>query len=291
MKKIIFSFSFCISSILYAQPYVDIAKFNYSYSPQSGLGEKKNPAKSQFFSAGLTIPIELKKDGDAFIINPFFDYIRGKVSERNFNVISQGFLIGFLKKDFLRNWNLLSGFILRHNKEPNEKVDDAWQYGGIILTTWKKNQFASFKFGVYYNKEFFGNYFMPLVGIDWRINTMNNLFGVLPGSMVFEHKVSRKFYVGSSFRALTNSYRLQTIDPCFSGDCSAKKYLRVDDNQLGIFADTYLSKKIVLTAETGYSILRKYRFGLKGQNIHLRNDYKNDNFYCRASIAYRLRFR
>jgi hypothetical protein len=120
---------------------------------------------------------------------------------------------------------------------------------------------------------------------------MNNLFGVLPGSMVFEHKVSRKFYVGSSFRALTNSYRLQTIDPCFSGDCSAKEYLRVDDNQLGIFADTYLSKKIVLTAETGYSILRKYRFGLKGQSIHLRNDYKNDNFYCRASIAYRLRFR
>jgi hypothetical protein len=36
---------------------------------------------------------------------------------------------------------------------------------------------------------------------------------------------------------------VRTIDPCFGGDCSAKRYLRVDDNQLGIFGDVYLSKK------------------------------------------------
>jgi len=291
MKRFIFFFSFCTSAALFGQPYVDIVKFNYSYSPESGLGEKKNALRSNYFNTSLTLPIELKKGGDAFIINPFFDDYRGKVSERNFHVVSCGLLVGFLKKECLKNWDVLSALILRHNKQAQEEVDDLWQYGGIILTTWRKNQFASFKFGLYYNKEFFGNYFIPLVGIDWKINTKNNLFGVLPGSMIFEHQVKQKFYVGASFRALTNSYRLQTLDPCFSGNCSARNYLRIDDNQLGIFADKYLSKKIVLTAETGYTIFRKYRFGYKGENTHLRVDYKNDNFYCRATLAYRLRFR
>jgi len=144
-------------------------------------------------------------------------------------------------------------------------LPDDRQYGGVILTTYKKNQSLSLKFGIYYNKEFFGNYFIPLVGIDWQINKKNNLFGVLPGNMIFEHKVNQKFYYGTSFRALTNSYRLQTTDPCFSGDCTARNYLRVDDNQLGIFADVYPFKKIVLTAETGYTILRRYGYGFKGK--------------------------
>ena len=74
-------------------------------------------------------------------------------------------------------------------------------------------------------------------------------------------------------------------------DCSGKNYLRIDDNPLGIYADTYLSKKIVLSAEAGYTILRRYRYGFKGENIHYKTDYKNDNFYFKASLAYRLRLR
>jgi hypothetical protein len=31
-------------------------------------------------------------------------------------------------------------------------------------------------------------------------------------------------------------------------------YLRIDDNQLGIFATVYLSKKIVFTSETGCTV-------------------------------------
>jgi hypothetical protein len=180
---------------------------------------------------------------------------------------------------------------VRQNKEAEVKSDDNWQYGGVILTTWKKSQDLSFKFGLYYNKEFFGSYLMPLIGLDWKINAKNNLFGVLPGNMIFEHKVTTKFYYGFVFRALTNSYREETIDPCFSGDCSARNYLRIDDNPLGIYADTYLSKKIVFSAEAGYTILRRYRYGFKGENFHFKTDYKNDNFYFKASLAYRLRLR
>jgi hypothetical protein len=291
MGKVFFVVLLFISYTVCGQPYLDIARFNYSYSPNQGLNEKTSPLRSNFFTADVTLPIELKKGGDAVIINPFFTNNNGQVTTNDFHVTSKALLIGFLKKDIFPNWNLLSSFIVRRNRDVEVNAKDDWQYGGVLLTTWKENQDLSFKFGLYYNREFFGNYFMPLVGLDWRIDPKNNLFGVLPGYMIFEHKVTPKFYYGFAFRALTNSYREETVDPCFSGDCSGKSYLRIDDNPLGVYADAYLSKKIVLSAETGYTILRRYRYGFKGENIHTKTDYKNDNFYFKASLAYRLRFR
>ena len=290
MKKIILLPCIIFHLLLYAQPYLDLAKINYSYSPLKGLNEKKYPLQSNFFTADVTLPIELKKGGDAIIINPFFTNNEGKVSSNDFHVISEALLVGFLKKDIFPNWNLLSSFIVRRNTEVGINYNDDWQYGGIILTTWKKNQDISFKFGLYYNKEFFGNYFMPLVGLDWKINSKNNLFGVLPGYMIFEHKVASRFYYGFAFRALTNSYREETVDPIGGG--RGKSYLRIDDNPLGMYADIYLSKKIVLNAEAGYTILRRYRYGFIGEDgAHVKTDYKNDNFYFKASLAYRLRLR
>ncbi|HET9825285.1 MAG TPA: hypothetical protein VFP87_08125 [Chitinophagaceae bacterium] len=291
MGRIICSLCLFISTALPAQPYIDIARFNYSYSPEWELGKKENALESHFFNINVTLPLELKKGGDAFVINPFFEHNQGEVSGNDFHAVSQGLLVGFLKKEVFPDWNIMSSFILRRNKQAEKHVPDEWQYGGLILATWKKDQSASLKFGIYYNKEFFGNYFMPLLGIDWRINEKNNLFGVLPGNMWYEHKVNKKFFYGSAFRALTNSYRLETIDPCASGDCSAKNYLRVDDNQLGLFADWYFTKRLVVTGESGYTIFRRYRYGFKGDDVHIKINYKNDNFYFRASVSYRVRFR
>ena len=289
MKKIILLSCIIFHLLSYAQPYLDLVKLSYSYSPKKALNEKSSPLQSNFFTADITLPIELKKGGDAFIINPFFTNNQGEVSAKDFHVISKALLIGFLKKDIFPNWNLLSSFIVRRNAEVDIVLNDDWQYGGIVLATWKKNQDVSFKFGLYYNREFFGNYFMPLVGLDWKINAKNNLFGVLPGYMIFEHKVTPRFYYGFAFRALTNSYLEEPGDITFPDQ--GKYYLRIDDNPLGMYADTYLSKKIVLSAEAGYTILRRYRYGFKGENIHYKTDYKNDNFYFKASLAYRLRLR
>jgi hypothetical protein len=288
MKSILTIILFCFSQGLPAQRYLDIAKISGGFSPITGMGEKRDSIKNHFFSVNLTIPIELKRGGDAIVINPFFEDHQGEISNVNFHVSSQGSMLGFLKKDVFENWDVLSGLIVRRNKEVGRKTEDNWQYGGVVLATWKRNQFAALKFGLYYNREFFGNYFMPLVGIDWKINSSNNLFGVLPGKMTFEHKVNRRFYYGINFRALTNSYRRQTIDPCFGGDCSAKNYLKVEDNQLGIFGDLYVVKNIALSPELGYTILRKYRYGYKGKSLHHYTDYRSDNFYFRIQLAYRI---
>ena len=289
MKEITIALSIFSSFSLSAQPYIDIGRLSYYYSPEAN--NKTHPLRSAVYAVNLTLPIEFKKDGDALIINPFLDHKEGKVSAREFNISSKGIMLGFLKKSLAKNWSLLTSVIGRQNKQAEKSLDDAWQVGGLLLATWKQNDRRSFKFGLYYNREFFGNFFMPLVGIDWKVNEKNNIFGVLPGSLIIEHKVNRTLYYGLSFRALTNSWRLETIDPCFSGDCSGKNYLRIEDNQLGLFADIYFLKNFVFTSEAGYTILRKYRFGFKGDAVHHYIDNKSDNFYLKTGVAYRVRFR
>lgn len=273
-----------------AQPFIDIARVNYSYTPQNGFNKKKEPLSSHIYSINATLPIELKKDGDAIVINPFFDHNQGSIDHRSFNVVSQGLALGFLKKTANKKWSLFTNFILRRNKQTGKQVNDCWQYGGIAMTTWNKRPGLSIRVGgVYYNRESFGNFFIPLAGIDWKIDSRNNLFGVLPGNLTFEHRINKSFYWGSVFRAMTNSYRMETIDPCFGGDCSGKNYLRIDDNQLGLFADTYLTSNIVITAEAGYTIFRRYRFGFRGNSSHHYSDLKSDNFYFRLQLAFRYR--
>ena len=110
--------------------------------------------------------------------------------------------------------------------------------------------------------------------------------------MIYEHRVSKRFYFEPAFRSFTNSYRLHQTQLC-TGDCDAKRFIRIDENQLAFFADYYFSKRIVLNIEAGHSIFRKIREGAKGGKTA---GYKivlteKDNFYGRVMLAYRMRFR
>jgi hypothetical protein len=137
------------------------------------------------------------------------------------------------------------------------------------------------KAGLYVNKEFFGLFVMPLFGIDWQMGSRDCLFGVLPGSLTYQHERSRHVKYGITFRAQTNSYHRQL-----------RSFTRVDENQLGAYVDFYVAKKLVINVEGGTSIIRKVR---TGKNIYSDDKYTpyavNDNLYFKMAFAYRLPLR
>jgi len=190
-------------------------------------------------------------------------------------------------KPLSRQWTLTTTIIPRWNGYKKKMFDNSFQIGGAILTSYKKKHNLTYKFGIYYNSEFSGTFIMPLLGIDWQINKKNNLFGVLPGHLIFEHKVNERFYWGASFRAITNTYQAGYIN--FS---HIPKYLRIEDNQLAVFTDIYLHKNIVINLEAGHSVFRKFRFGIEDADPkYYFSEKMNDNILLKASLAYRLRFR
>lgn len=272
-------------SSLYAQPLLDLAQVTYWSSP----GENSEPKKFNMMRAHVTLPFINKKDSSAFVINPIWEERWIQATDTNRNVNLRGMITWFTyTRNLGKKWALMVTAIPRWNGEPSVQFSQGFQLGGAFLLTRKFRPGLHVKAGLYYNKELFGNFFLPLFGIDWQINKKMNLYGILPGNLTFEYKVRDRFAWGGAFRTFTSSYRI--LEGSLTG---YDDFVRINDIQLGVFGDWYLTKNIVLNLEGGHTIVREISSSLEGQsginNLHMLGD--KDNFYIKASLQYRLRFR
>lgn len=260
-----------------AQPYLDIANLKYSTSPNAGVvNQNKNNINMQYYGIGTNLPVQFKNKKDAVIFSPFFETWSSKINNNNRqNYYSVALPVSLSKTIPYTKWSILLTGILRMNDSSISKKT-TMQAGGALIVSKKRNETFTWKLGLYVNNELFGLFVMPLAGIDWRINARNSLFGLLPGSLTYEHKINEHFYYGANFRAITNSY------------AKSNGYWRIDENQLGLYLDTYFTKNLVLNIEGGHSIFRKIRTGLK--DVAKFDADINDNFYVKLSFAYRVRF-
>jgi len=264
-----------------AQPYLDLFTVRYINSPNIGkVGKDKNPTRLDYLNISATFPILLKNKNDALVLSPFFEKWTTRVdSISGFSDYYYGLVlpVTLIKSIPNSKWSLLTTAILRMN-DAYINSHSEWQFGGAILATKQVKKDLVYKLGVYLNSDFFGLFVVPLLGIDWQINERTNLFGVLPASLTLEYKLDSKFYTGAVFRTFTNSY--YDVGP---------NYMRIDENELGLFLDFYPAKKILLNAEVGHSILRKIRSG-SWHDVH--DSWNADNnIYFKFAIAYRFRLR
>jgi hypothetical protein len=270
-----------------AQPYIDIGHLKYQTSPDAGIWRRDfHQNKFTFGGAAFNIPIQFKKDSSILIISPATEY--WDITIDNTEVKQRSLIIPMAYvKPLSQNWNLLLTGMLRWNGYSGNLFYKSVQAGGAVIATYKKNRDRQLKFGAYYNSEFSGPFFIPLAGIDWKIDNKNNLFGVLPGSLIYEHKLNDHFYWGLIFKAITTSF----IDKS-SASNSSQDFIRIDDNQLGIYLDTYVNRKIVITTSVGHSALRKFRFGTKHDSEkYYYKEPMNDDLIFELGLSYRLRLR
>lgn len=280
------------STRLYSQPYLDIFQSKYVYSLDAGIQNPTDqPNKYNFKNIQLNLPYVFKKDSSMLIFNPILEnwhltiYAQPGIPK---NIHSLSLPLYFIKP-ISKKWSITITPTIRWNGYGSSIIKKEFvQIGGFSFLSYKKRPNLYYRIGLYYNSEFSGPFFMPLAGIDWQINKKNNLFGVLPGSMTYEHKASSWLFYGATFRAITNSY---VMGPQSSNNKN-KPFIRIDENQLGLFASAYLKKHVVFSIESGHSILRKIRSGETHSDIQYNSKEKvQDNFYGSATIAYRLRFR
>ena len=122
-------------------------------------------------------------------------------------------------------------------------LSDVFQLGAYSLFTVTQSDKFRYKFGLYYNREFFGNFFIPLVGIDWKVSDRLTIYGTLPNSMKFSYAVApSRVNTGIAFRSLTRSFRGEDVNT----------FVRYNELQLKTFFDFYITKKNVVFVEGGY---------------------------------------
>lgn len=281
-KRLFFSIIACIcfANDCRTQPLLDIVNIRYQVSPNAGAF-RQNFVRNyiRYWTVSTNLPVAFKNKKSILLASPGFEQWKCAFPKKEAtDAFVKGWSLPLLWIQTLNPiWTITTGVIIRNNAEAFD-LNKAWQAGGLILFTYEKSKQLKYKFGLYYNSELSGPFFMPLLGIDWR-SDKTNIYGVLPGSLTIERKLNTVFYYGISFRAITNSYQQYN-----------NKFIRIDDNQLTVFMDYYLSGHFVINAEAGHSIFRRIRLGDNQKHpFYYFTANTNDNWLLKTSLAYRLR--
>ncbi len=283
---------FFVSFFVEAQPFVDIISVsNQRFSSSLPQNSSLKFATSDYF-VNVFVPKEFK-NGNTLLVRAAYEDLTCKpipvssIASLRFFSISVPIGFQFLSKN--KKWKSIFMGIPKLSSDFKAASTDNFQVGAVSIFTYVKNDNLKFKFGLYYNKEFFGNFFVPLAGVDWKVNNRFSLYGILPTNYKAEYKLSNNFYTGLNFRSFTRSYR-------FSDGNRNANYLRLAENQLKVFLDIYIEKFVIfieggtslgcttsLNEDINYQSQPNYPF------TSLFSKYK-DNFLLNMGLAYRIRF-
>ncbi len=144
----------------------------------------------------------------------------------------------------------------RYNTDYNDHANSAFQLGGLAFGTTSRSDNFDWKYGLYYNGEFFGHMFVPLFGFNWKINDKWRLKTVIPINMELSYQPKDWFRGGLRFDGVNGSYRSRLIP---GSDFPANYHIDKADNNIWGFAEFHLGKNVWFHLKAGHSILRKYR--------------------------------
>ncbi len=296
MRYLLLGILFLIHYSTFTQNYVDLAKISYAVSP---FNEYKDdslnilpPTQIIEFSTDLTVPIILKNN-NVIISGLIYEQINLRTENSDQLIYTINPKIGIK----LKNSEKFSSTYIALPKLSSdlENIDKKhFQIGAIALYELTKNTNFKYKFGMYYNSELFGPFFVPLLGFYYLSN--NKKFEAnftLPVSAQMNYKLNKWLSSGISFSSFVKTYHL--------GDFN-NRYLVKYSNE--IFATLQLdlkSYRLVIEPQVGYSVARSYRmyasddqfdFGFSAfkfgdDRTQLNNDF-NDGLIFKIRLLYRF---
>ena len=239
MKRIVFvALSWLFSQMnSHAQYFVDIFSFNrQAYNIPSG-------AQTSDLFVNAFIP-KVLKNGNTFFVRAHYEKLEMRNDSLSSAYSSITLPIGMqvqLKNPKVKFTGLVIPKIA--GSDLGETFSDVFQIGAYSLITVTESEKFRYKFGLYYNREFFGNFFVPLVGVDWKVSDRFSLFGTLPQSFKASYAiVPSRVNAGLAFRSMTRSFRGEDNNT----------FVRYNELQFKTFFDFYITKKNVVFVEGGY---------------------------------------
>ncbi len=273
---------------LLSQPFVDVVSFNFQ---SLSTTYKDNPSwqnKIDNYSLSLFLPKEFK-NGNALLFRIGGEKMNSTINqdiEYSSNLSNISLAMGFqwVSKD--KKWATVLVGISKWASDSNNLIGaNNWQYGCYFLESYRLNEKLKFKAGLYYNREAFGDFFVPLLGLDWDATNRIKLYGTLPANYKIEYNiVKNKLYAGLNFKTNTVSFNLS--------EKTGHNYVRYDDIHLKLFTDFFVYKKILIFVEIGY-LLGKNPLQFKTNDVSLVNPIYaplKKTLVFNVGVAYRVRF-
>ena len=220
-----------------AQYFIDIFSFNrQAYNIPSG-------AQTSDFFVNAFIP-KVLENGNTVFVRAHYERLDLKTNAQSASYSSVTLPIGMqvqMKNPKLKFTGLVIPKIA--GADLGASFSDVFQIGAYSLFTVTESEKFRYKFGLYYNREFFGNFFVPLVGVDWKVSDRFSVYGTLPQSFKASFAiVPARVNAGLSFRSMTRSFRGEDNN----------SFVRYNELQFKTFFDFYITKKNVVFVEGGY---------------------------------------
>ncbi|MCX6294530.1 MAG: hypothetical protein NTX97_00450 [Bacteroidetes bacterium] len=287
--KFLILFIFITATAL-AQPFADILSFNFQTFSSNYKDSVHWKNKTDDYFLNFFLPKEFK-NGQTLLVRLNTEMMNSTISpdsSYSSRLSSISLPVGMKLVTKNKKWETVVLVIPKIASDFKDVIDGYdLQYGGIFLQHYVPNNKLKIKAGLYYNHEAFGNFFVPLVGVDWRINDRINLYGVLPTNYKMEFNIIKnKLYAGINFKSFTRSFRLSQKNKY--------DYVRYDEMQVKLFVDYFVVPKVLVFAELGYSIGKsplQYIYDTKDK-IYSNPVYTPIKNYPMISlgVAYRVRF-
>ena len=300
MRKLILILNcLLISGVAFSQPFIDLLNIQYARTSVSKLYKGKNEFKvnHEWKSYAFNAPIKLNEK-KLLLISPeinnkiyqqtdstYTTYQNGSTtisaySRFHAHYISYALPITLIHK--FENENSLSAtFVYRQNKVFENSF--GWttdQLGGAVLYTKTYSNKFKLKGGLYYNREFWGNYIMPLLGFEWKASKNIYCWGLLPNSTNVDVSFN-KLHTGFAYRGIEESYSE-----------SYNSYFHDREGHVKLYLNYYLINQkqkigIVLLAEGGQSLSRLYEFKASTSD-YISKYHPAENYFIRIGVAVRL---
>jgi hypothetical protein len=256
MKQFFLLILASISLITNGQDYINLGKFHYANTPVNQFDTLTNSTRIQEYGVDLTLPIVIDST-KTFITGLYAESVSTQTAPSNSNltsVYSTMLKVGINFK-YGDKWEGTYIFLPKISSDFKDLGAADFQYGAYALFKYKKRSHLNYKFGLYYNSELFGPFFVPIVGF-YYLNKSEKLemnFN-LPIAADLNYKIKDWVRVGMNFSAFVRTYHLN--EPY---DGNPDNYLTKTTNEIFGYLQFHVTKSLILQTKLGYSIGRNYR--------------------------------
>ncbi|QTN38670.1 hypothetical protein HZ996_05715 [Cryomorphaceae bacterium] len=262
------AFLFCLvlGNTLWAQDYVDLLKFRYESTPLNGYeGVEGGNARIDEFTLDATVPVVLN-DRVALITGFIGESLSSKFTPNDTNVTQVFGTTLKLGLNVQHNDRLSIQYVLlpKISSDFIEIGSDDIQLGGVVLAKYAKNDYFKWKYGLYYNGELFGAFFVPLFGFYYHRPGSPWEFDItLPLAANANYAFNQKWSAGAHFGAFVRTYNLNK--PFFT---EQGEYLQKNNQELYFYGRFEPVKNVLLEAGAGFTVGR--RFGIYDEEDRVR---------------------
>lgn len=255
MKTFFLVISFFAASVSFSQNSIDLANLYYRMSPNNSVSD--DSCSRTLSTVGVDVKLPLKiNDNNVILIG--LDYQQNSIqSSQKSNLQDLNFSSSMLQVGLEHKWNAKSKMLFismtRLNTDFKSVNTNHFQQGGLALGTTAHSANFDWKYGMYYNAEFFGPMFVPLFGFNWKMNDKWRLKLIVPLNFELSYQPSQRLITGLRFDGVNASFRTN------QNSLLKDAYIDKADNNIWSFAEMEIGKNCWLHVKAGYSILRQYR--------------------------------